>query len=86
MVRDAGAGKTTLATALAKQLNLPVYYEPVIDNVYLADFYQNPAKYSFALQVRPPFMGGRRSAGLLSMSRDAHRVLVLCARVRRSIC
>jgi len=46
-----GAGKTTLATALAKTLNLPVYYEPVIDNEYLADFYQNPSKYSFALQV-----------------------------------
>ena len=24
-----GAGKTTLATALAKELDLPVYYEPV---------------------------------------------------------
>jgi len=47
-----GAGKTTLATALGKVLNVPVYYEPVIDNEYLADFYTNPAKYSFALQVR----------------------------------
>ncbi|CAE7680886.1 dak, partial [Symbiodinium microadriaticum] len=46
-----GAGKSTLATALAKELNLPVYYEPVIDNVYLADFYQDMQKYSFQLQV-----------------------------------
>jgi deoxyadenosine kinase len=46
-----GAGKTTLATALAKELELPVYYEPVIDNVYLEDFYQDMKKYSFALQV-----------------------------------
>eukprot|EP00742_Colponemidia_sp_Colp-10_P009873 GILJ01010802.1.p1 GENE.GILJ01010802.1~~GILJ01010802.1.p1 ORF type:complete len:260 (-),score=26.44 GILJ01010802.1:189-938(-) len=46
-----GAGKTTLATALGKTMGLPVYYEPVIENVYLADFYQNPAKYSFALQI-----------------------------------
>ncbi len=35
-----GAGKSTLATALAKKLNLPVYYEPVSDNEYLEDFYK----------------------------------------------
>ena len=46
-----GAGKTTLATALAKELGLPVYYEPVIDNVYLADFYNDMKKYAFPLQV-----------------------------------
>lgn len=46
-----GAGKSTLATALAKELGLPVYYEPVVDNVYLADFYQDMAKYSFPLQI-----------------------------------
>ena len=51
IVLKLGAGKTTLATALGKILNLPVYFEPVIDNEYLADFYQEPAKYSFALQV-----------------------------------
>lgn len=45
------AGKTTLADALAKEMNLPVYYEPVIDNVYLADFYKDPQKYGFALQI-----------------------------------
>ena len=46
-----GAGKSTLATALAKELNLPVYYEPVVDNVYLKDFYEDMAKYSFPLQI-----------------------------------
>ena len=46
-----GAGKTTLATALAKELGLPVYYEPVVDNVYLADFYQDMQKYSFPMQI-----------------------------------
>jgi deoxyadenosine kinase len=46
-----GAGKTTLATALAKALDLPVYFEPVIDNVYLTDFYADMKKYSFQLQV-----------------------------------
>ena len=46
-----GAGKTTLATALGEHLGLPVYYEPVQDNAYLADFYRDTAKYSFATQI-----------------------------------
>lgn len=46
-----GAGKTTLCTALSKVLGLPAYYEPVIDNAYLADFYKDQKKYSFPLQV-----------------------------------
>jgi deoxyadenosine kinase len=46
-----GAGKTTLATALAKKLNLPVYYEPVVDNVYLEDFYTDMNKYAFPMQI-----------------------------------
>ncbi|MCB9670487.1 MAG: deoxynucleoside kinase [Alphaproteobacteria bacterium] len=46
-----GAGKTTLATALGQHLDLPVYYEPVADNEYLADFYRDTAKYSFATQI-----------------------------------
>jgi deoxyadenosine kinase len=46
-----GAGKTTLAKALAEHLHLDVHYEPVIDNEYLVDFYRDPAKYSFAMQI-----------------------------------
>jgi deoxyadenosine kinase len=46
-----GAGKSTLATALGKHLDLPVYYEPVADNEYLADFYADTARYSFATQI-----------------------------------
>ena len=46
-----GAGKTTLATALGQHLNLPVYYEPVQDNEYLADFYRDTKKYAFATQI-----------------------------------
>jgi deoxyadenosine kinase len=46
-----GAGKTTLATALGEHLGLPVYFEPVADNEYLADFYRDTAKYSFATQI-----------------------------------
>jgi deoxyadenosine kinase len=46
-----GAGKTTLATSLGQHLGLPVYYEPVADNEYLADFYRDTARYSFATQI-----------------------------------
>lgn len=46
-----GAGKSTLATALGKHLELPVYYEPVADNAYLDDFYRDTKTYSFATQI-----------------------------------
>ncbi len=43
--------QTTLAKALADLMGLPVHYEPTTDNVYLADFYKDIGKYSFAMQV-----------------------------------
>lgn len=46
-----GAGKTTLAQALGQHLGLPVYFEPVQDNEYLADFYRDPKKHAFATQI-----------------------------------
>ncbi len=46
-----GAGKSTLAAALGEHLGLPVYYEPVADNEYLADFYADTRRYSFATQI-----------------------------------
>ena len=46
-----GAGKTTLAKALGKLLNLPVYYEPVIENDYLEVFYRDMKRYSFSFQI-----------------------------------
>ena len=46
-----GAGKSTLAKALGDHLGLPAYYEPVADNEYLADFYRDTARYSFATQI-----------------------------------
>jgi deoxyadenosine kinase len=46
-----GAGKSTLATALGEHLDIDVYYEPVSDNEYLADFYRDTARYSFAMQI-----------------------------------
>ncbi len=46
-----GAGKSTLAAELGKLLGLEVFYEPVIDNVYLGDFYKDMARFAFSMQV-----------------------------------
>lgn len=46
-----GAGKSTLASSLGKHLEIDVYYEPVENNEYLADFYRDTKRYSFATQI-----------------------------------
>ena len=46
-----GAGKSTLAKALGKEMGIDVYYEPVMDNEYLQDFYTDMKKYSFPMQI-----------------------------------
>ena len=46
-----GAGKSTLATSLAQHLGIKAYYEPVENNEYLEDYYNDMKKYSFAMQV-----------------------------------
>ncbi|MBW1606218.1 deoxynucleoside kinase [Lactobacillus sp. Sy-1] len=46
-----GAGKTTLAVALAKHLGTSAFLEPVDSNPILPKFYQNPKKYGFLLQI-----------------------------------
>eukprot|EP00998_Keelungia_sp_KM082_P006239 NODE_2499_length_1050_cov_128.516793_g2481_i0.p1 GENE.NODE_2499_length_1050_cov_128.516793_g2481_i0~~NODE_2499_length_1050_cov_128.516793_g2481_i0.p1 ORF type:complete len:271 (+),score=58.90 NODE_2499_length_1050_cov_128.516793_g2481_i0:87-815(+) len=47
-----GAGKTTLANALAEEMDLPVFHEPLLElGGYLADFYSDMSKYAFRLQV-----------------------------------
>jgi len=46
-----GAGKSTLAKALGEHMGLDVHYEPVADNEYLADFYRDTPRYSFAMQI-----------------------------------
>ena len=46
-----GAGKTTLASKLSECMNITAYYEPVIDNEYLVDFYSDMGRYAFPLQI-----------------------------------
>ena len=46
-----GAGKTTLTERLAGDLRIQPFFEPVKENPYLADFYDDMEKWSFHLQV-----------------------------------
>ena len=46
-----GVGKTTLTRELAHQLGWRCYLEPVIDNPYLEDFYEDMSRWAFHLQV-----------------------------------
>lgn len=46
-----GVGKTHLTTLLANHLGWRAYYEPVIDNPYLDNFYEDMNRWSFHLQV-----------------------------------
>jgi deoxyadenosine/deoxycytidine kinase len=46
-----GAGKTTLTRMISKELGWKAYYEKVVDNPYLSDFYADMKRWSFHLQV-----------------------------------
>ncbi|MGH1362901.1 MAG: deoxynucleoside kinase [Calditrichia bacterium] len=46
-----GVGKTTLTEKLGKKLDLRTYYESVIDNPFLDEFYSDMARWSFNLQI-----------------------------------
>jgi deoxyadenosine/deoxycytidine kinase len=46
-----GAGKTTLASLLAKNMKWEPHYEDVDDNPYLNDFYEDMQRWSFNLQI-----------------------------------
>ncbi len=46
-----GAGKTCLTRELNRRTGWQAYYEPVIDNPYLDDFYKDMNRWSFHLQI-----------------------------------
>lgn len=46
-----GVGKSQLTRVLSERLDWDAYYEPVIDNPYLEDFYADMKRYSFHLQI-----------------------------------
>ena len=46
-----GVGKTTFTEIVAEKFGWQEYYESVIDNPYLSDFYGNMKRWSFNLQI-----------------------------------
>lgn len=46
-----GAGKSTLVNKLASNNNYTIFEEPVDSNPFLTDYYKDPARWSFTLQV-----------------------------------
>ena len=60
-----GVGKTTFTEVIAKKYNWDEYYESVIDNPYLSDFYRDMKRWSFNLQI---YFLQHRFAGQLEIS------------------
>jgi deoxyadenosine/deoxycytidine kinase len=46
-----GVGKTTFTEIVAEKLGWKAYYESVLDNPYLSDFYGDMQRWSFNLQI-----------------------------------
>jgi deoxyadenosine/deoxycytidine kinase len=46
-----GAGKSSLASLLGERLGWQPFYEPVTENPYLSDFYENMKAWSFHSQI-----------------------------------
>lgn len=61
-----GAGKTSLTERLGERLGWETAFESVVDNPYLADFYEDMRSWAFHLQV---FFLGHRAAQHLEIER-----------------
>lgn len=46
-----GVGKTTFTEKIAERFGWEAYYESVVDNPYLSDFYHDMHRWSFNLQI-----------------------------------
>lgn len=46
-----GTGKTTLANLLSQRFGWEPHFEVVVENPYLADFYEDMARWSFPIQI-----------------------------------
>jgi deoxyadenosine/deoxycytidine kinase len=51
MAGNIGAGKTTAAKLVSQKFGFELFDEPVIDNRFLKDYYQNMQRWSFTLQL-----------------------------------
>jgi deoxyadenosine/deoxycytidine kinase len=62
-----GAGKTSLTERIGERLGWQTGFESVSDNPYLADFYDDMAKWAFHLQI---FFIGHRAQQHLALAQD----------------
>jgi len=67
-----GAGKSTLVRLLSERLGFRPYYEPVAENPYLRDFYQDMRRWAFHSQV---FFLSHRTRMHRALMDDAHSVV-----------
>lgn len=67
-----GAGKSTLAEAIANELGSKVFFESVDDNEVLPLFYSDPNKYAFLLQI---YFLNKRFASIKEALGDDNNVL-----------
>ncbi|MFZ1237406.1 MAG: deoxynucleoside kinase [Prevotella sp.] len=67
-----GSGKTTLTTMLAKRYGWIPHFEPVDDNPYLADFYEDMTRWSFNLQI---FFLNKRFKDVVEISKSSDTII-----------
>ncbi len=68
-----GSGKTSLTERIGERLGWRTAYESVVDNPYLADFYQDMRTWSFHLQV---FFLGHRAHQHEDLARDSRSAII----------
>lgn len=68
-----GSGKTSLTERIGERLGWRTAYESVVDNPYLADFYQDMRSWSFHLQV---FFLGHRARQHEELAQDTQSAII----------
>ena len=67
-----GSGKTTLTKMLAKRYGWTPHFEPVDNNPYLADYYEDMSRWSFNLQI---YFLHKRFRDVVEISRSNETVI-----------
>jgi len=67
-----GSGKTTLTKMLAKRYGWKPHFEPVDNNPYLEDYYQDMSRWSFNLQI---YFLNKRFRDLVEISKSQDTII-----------